>query len=110
MKSFPLFLSLIFMIVSWAMGSYFLSVIYTPTIIVPLFNEFIWMRDYQGMLGLTTFFSLLTVPLITYMFKQRNRITKRRMWYSIAFTTHIFWLGTIAIQLKTVAFNLGICH
>lgn len=109
-KTYPLLINLLFMLVSWAMGIYFLSVIYSPTIIIPLFNEYFWMRDDTGMLGLTAIFTALTIPLISYLYIKRNNILKKKTWYSISVVNQLFWLGTIAIQLKTWAFNLGICH
>ncbi|SFK45854.1 hypothetical protein SAMN04487936_11475 [Halobacillus dabanensis] len=110
MKTYPLLITLLFMIISWAMGIYFLNVIYTSTIIVPLFNDFIWIRDYKGILGLTAVFSIITIPMIAFMYKKRNHLSKKKTWYSISIVTHLFWVGTLALQLKTILYNLGICH
>ena len=110
MKTYPLLISLLFMIASWALGVYFLNVIYTSTIIVPLFDDFIWIRDYKGILGLTTIFSVITIPLIVFLYKKRDLLSKKKTWYSVNIVTQLFWLGTLALQLKTTFYNLGICH
>ncbi|MGR9047796.1 hypothetical protein ACQ4XT_04055 [Halobacillus faecis] len=110
MKTYPLLINLLFMIISWAIGVYFLSVIYTPTIIIPLFNDFIWIRDYKGLLGLTAIFTVLTIPLVTFLYKKRGQMKKKTTWYGMNAVTHLLWLGTLALQVKTVLYNLGICH
>ncbi|WP_226585535.1 hypothetical protein [Halobacillus litoralis] len=110
MKSFPLLLTLLLMAASWIMGVCFLSVIYTPTIILPLFNEYFWVRNHTGLLGPTVVFTLFTAPLLIYAFLKRNDLKRKKTWYSITAVTQLFWVATIALQLKTTAFNLGICH
>ncbi|MDR9794802.1 hypothetical protein Q8A72_18255 [Aeribacillus pallidus] len=51
----------VFMIISWLFGIYSLSKFYTPTIIIPIFNNYYWSTPFVGMLGLTVFFSILSV-------------------------------------------------
>ncbi|WP_079477248.1 hypothetical protein [Halobacillus salinus] len=80
MKSFPLFLLMFTVIVSWAIGFYFISIIKTPTIIIPLVNDYLWMNEYKGFLGLPILFSLTTVPAVLYFFRKRDRLKKT--WYT----------------------------
>ncbi|MFZ0371014.1 MAG: hypothetical protein WAM07_15565 [Halobacillus sp.] len=110
MKLLSLRMSLFFMLTSWILGFYFISILYTPTIIIPLPNHFLWTDEYKGALGLTTILTILTIPLITYYFKKRKSFVPTRKW-SIAFLINLTaWLLTISAQLKIVAYNLGICH
>jgi len=51
----------VFMIISWLFGIYSLSKFYTPTIIIPIFNNYYWSTPFVGMLGLTVFFSIVSV-------------------------------------------------
>lgn len=109
MKTFPMILS-ISMLVSWGLGIYFISIVNTPTIIIPLFDHFLWMDHYQGFLGLTLLFSITTIPLVLYAFQKRGELIKKKSWYSLFTASQLFWLATMAAQTKIIAYNLGICH
>lgn len=109
MKTFPLILS-ISMLASWGIGIYFISIVNTPTIIIPLFDQFLWMDHYQGFLGLTLLFSITTIPLVLYAFQKRGKLKKKKSWYSLFTASQLFWLATMAAQTKIIAYNLGICH
>ncbi|MGP4076711.1 hypothetical protein [Halobacillus sp. K22] len=110
MKTLSLWMSLFFMLISWTLGFYFISILYTPTIIIPLPNNFLWTNEYKGLLGLTTIITILTVPFITYYFRKRKSYVHSRKWSAAFIINLTAWLITIAAQLKIVAYNLGICH
>ncbi|KHE72017.1 hypothetical protein [Halobacillus sp. BBL2006] len=110
MKIPLLSLSLGLMLTSWVLGIYFISFLYSPTIIIPLFDQFLWMSETKGLLGLTTLFTLFTLPLIGFLFKTRHLLKKRKIRYTMLFSNYVVWLAIIASQLKITAYNLGICH
>ncbi|MCA0972465.1 hypothetical protein LCM20_17860 [Halobacillus litoralis] len=110
MKTYPLIILLGTMLLSWAIGFYFISIITTPTIIIPLFDGFLWMSEYKGFLGLPLLFTVLTAPVAFYIFKNRQRLLRKKTWYTVFSASQLFWIATIAAQLKIIAFNLGICH
>lgn len=95
----------VFMIISWLFGIYSLSKFYTPTIIIPIFNNYYWSTPFVGMLGLTVFFSIVSVAAF-FILKYKN-FRKRTAIYSIA---SILWIAIIVVQFKILLFNLGICH
>ncbi|MGP4069597.1 hypothetical protein [Halobacillus sp. B29] len=110
MKLLSLWMSLFFMLTSWILGYYFISILYTPTIIIPFPNHFLWTNEYKGLLGLTTIITILTIPFLTYYFSKRKSVVHTRKWSAIALINLTAWLLTIGAQLKIVAYNLGICH
>ncbi|WP_181350352.1 hypothetical protein [Thalassobacillus sp. CUG 92003] len=110
MKKFPLTLITVFLIISWFVGLYSLSVIDASTIVIPLLGEFLWMRNTQGLLGLTAIFTLLTLPVLTFMVTNRVTLKRLKVWYTLSGATNLAWVMIIFLQIKIAAYNLGICH
>lgn len=103
-------LSLGLMLTSWGLGIYFISILYTPSLIIPLFDRFLWMSEAKGLLGLTTLFTVITLPTLGFLFKTRNHVSNKKSRYTLLISNYAIWLTIVASQLKITAYNLGICH
>lgn len=100
-----LFMVFIFMIMSWLIGLFSLTKFYTPTIIVPTWNSYIWVTPFLGLLGATVVFTIVTIGIF---YSQKKKINFN--WKMINGVGTVFWMLVILAQLKVVAYNLGICH
>ncbi|ARI78999.1 hypothetical protein [Halobacillus mangrovi] len=105
-----LVLSLGLMLASWGLGIYFISILYTPALIIPLFDQFLWMSEVKGLLGLTILFTVITLPILGFLFKTRAAVSNKKSRYTLLISNYAIWLAIVASQLKITAYNLGICH
>ncbi|RLL43668.1 hypothetical protein D8M04_12145 [Oceanobacillus piezotolerans] len=106
MKKYPIYITLILISISWLFGFYAKSKFYTPTLVIPLLDNFYWAPTFFAMLGLTsilTIVSLLAIFLVKY-FKNGKKF------YLFTGAGYLIWTFTILSQAKIAAFNLGICH
>ncbi|MDQ0216360.1 polyferredoxin [Oikeobacillus pervagus] len=95
----------LFMFISWFLGLYFLAFLATPSIIIPLGNQYIWVTPFVGLLSLTIFLTAITIVLSLLRKKANGR--KRAI---LPFLHSILWLVVLLSQVKVILFNLGICH
>ena len=107
MKSFPFIVPAALMVLSWGCGLYFTSLLFTPTMIIPFFDQYLWISVSKGFLGLPLALTLITVPLLMFMYKTGSRSGKR---YLLTGANALLWLAIIGVQTKLILYNLGICH
>ncbi|RKQ30794.1 hypothetical protein [Oceanobacillus halophilus] len=106
MRKYSVYLLLGFILLSWGLGIYYVAAFYTPTTVIPMFNNFYWTSTYSAMLGLTTAFTITSILLFV-IHKFYKKIYK---WYLVRGIGLFAWGFVIFSQLKIAAFNLGICH
>ncbi|MFC4023554.1 hypothetical protein ACFOUV_06930 [Oceanobacillus longus] len=106
MKKYTPYIVFSFMVISWIIGIYYLTVFYTPTTVIPLFNNFYWTSTFTAMLGLTIAATIISLAALL-LLKFRKKMQR---WYVIHGFGLFLWMLTISSQLKIAAFNLGICH
>lgn len=106
-KKYVLLLPIILMIISWILGIYYSAKYYTPTIILPFFDQYFWVTPFQGLLLTTSIYSIFSLSINLLQLKVKF---KTIIGYILLTINNVLWAIIIVLQLKVIAFNLGICH
>ncbi|MDL4842983.1 hypothetical protein [Aquibacillus rhizosphaerae] len=99
-----------FMLVSWTIGIYFLNINYDPVLIIPTLNDFLWMSPFKAILGLTSVVTAFTILLFLSQYTFKSFFQNRKKFYIAHISHHTAWILIVMLQVKVIAFNLGICH
>ncbi|WP_407270939.1 hypothetical protein [Radiobacillus sp. PE A8.2] len=109
-KHMPNLFVVVCLILSWTIGLLFINQYYNPVVIIPTFNDYLWFDRFEGVLGLTLIVTVITMLLFFLQFKF-SFLTSTKLKKIVTYSSHyVLWIAVLAIQLKVIAFNLGICH
>ncbi|MEW9671389.1 hypothetical protein [Ammoniphilus sp. 3BR4] len=99
-------ISFVLMIVSWLTGIFFIMKYFRNlTTIIVEWDKFYWVSPFWALLGGTLAISFLTFGC----FWLAPKLKPKNMLY-IGSGVSIIWVGILLVQIKIIAYNLGICH
>lgn len=99
-------ISLVLMMLSWITGVFFIEKYFSNlTTIIVEWDKFYWVSPYWALLGATLVISLLTLGCFWLARKLKPRY---RLYMGSGVS--IIWVGVLLVQMKIIAYNLGICH